>query len=84
MPATDGVVRLQMKSKSSMPCTARGCRPLKHTVSRAPTISSRIPGSLLNKASCLVVEEHVFTTRAQWATGSSKTADIVVGRGAAA
>jgi len=28
MAATEGVLRLQMKSKSSMPCTARGCMPL--------------------------------------------------------
>lgn len=28
IPATEGVVRLQIKSKSSMPWTARGCRPL--------------------------------------------------------
>ena len=30
MPATEGVLRLQMKSKSSMPWTALGCRPLQN------------------------------------------------------
>lgn len=33
IPATEGVLRLQMKSKSSMPCTALVCRPYtKHLV----------------------------------------------------
>jgi hypothetical protein len=34
----------------------------------------------VNKASCLVVEESMFSTRAQRTAGSCKTADVVVGR----
>ncbi len=37
--------------------------------------------SLLDETSCLVVEESVFCARAQWPTGSTETADVVIGSG---
>jgi hypothetical protein len=82
IPATEGVVRLQMKSKSSMPWTARGCRPLEASVS----ISRRCTGAawlagwaLLDEASCLGVEEGVGSRRAQWPAGSYETTNVIIG-----
>jgi hypothetical protein len=46
-------------------------------------IEHALDGSWLqtvDEASCLVVEEGVFSTRAQRTRGSSETADVVVGR----
>lgn len=79
MAATEGVDRLQMKSKSSIPCTARGCIPLaSQSVSLALTLYSS-PGYVLDEASSLVVEEVVFEG-GERARGSSEAGDVVVGR----
>lgn len=81
IPATEGVLRLQMKSKSSMPCTALGWRPLE-----ALSVAVSFPWAvcvwsldLLNKASCLWVEEGVCRSRAQRPAGSDEALDVVVG-----
>lgn len=78
IPATEGDFRLQMKSKSSMPWTARGCRPLVSELNHAQA-QVGINWDLLNETSCLVMEEGVFSARAQWPAGSTKAADVVVG-----
>ena len=79
IPATEGVLRLQMKSKSSIPCTARGCRPLnEQSVDVVGDLEIRASGGLLDEASCLVIEEHVVGSWAQRPTGSSKAPNVVV------
>lgn len=79
IPATEGVLRLQMKSKSSMPCTALGCMPL-DWVSSAPLSLRGVCGTwnILYEASRLVVEKSVFEGRPH-AAGGVETSDVVVG-----
>src|SRR5687768_17601251 len=81
MPATEGDLRLQMKSKSSIPCTARGCRPLFRPVRALALkwICVWPENGLLDEASCLGVEEGVGGRRAQRPRGSGEAADVVIG-----
>lgn len=79
IPATEGVFRLQIKSKSSMPWTARGCRPLRELSANAAAWNLGSPNSL-DEASCLITEEHMLRLRAQWPAGSVESSDVVVGR----
>lgn len=54
-----GVLRLQMKSKSSIPWTALGCIPLLKSVLTSDPLGYFVLVDLLYEASCLVVEESV-------------------------
>lgn len=78
IPATEGVLRLQMKSKSSMPCTARGCIPLFDSGQTSREAPTRGEEDLLDEASCLVVEEGMSKGRVDTA-GGVETTDVVVG-----
>lgn len=80
IPATEGVLRLQMKSKSSIPCTALGCIPLLKSVLTSDIHADCfVPADLLYEASCLVVEEGV-RERGEHTAGRAETGDVVVGR----
>lgn len=90
IPATEGVLRLQMKSKSSIPCTALVCMPLSCCQNRChPSHTPSLPlegprgcsetGDLLDETSCLWVEESVLWVWAQRPAGSGKALDVVVG-----
>jgi len=85
MPATEGVLRLQMKSKSNIPCTALACRPLHHCQLDVPWLYSILVFRVysLDETSCLRVEEGVCRLRAQRSAGGHESLDVVV-RGKAA
>lgn len=78
IPATEGVVRLQMKSKSSMPWTARGCIPLHRPSVYA--IGSNLMNHSLYEASCLVVEKGIGEGRPHSA-GRLEASDVIIGIG---
>ena len=78
IPATEGVLRLQMKSKSSMPCTARGCKPLSPQRQKLPNLVPVGRDALLDEASSLVMEKSVLSARAEWSAGSYEATDVVV------
>ena len=78
IPATEGVFLLQIKSKSSIPWTARGCRPLGKLLAIAEDWDFN-PRNSLNETSCLVAEEHMVRLWTQWSAGGPETSDVVVG-----
>lgn len=57
--ATDGAARLHMKSKSSMPCTARSCMP--YTTHRVRGVNSGSPGAGCSAATDAVVVRSLDT-----------------------
>lgn len=75
---------MQIKSKSSMPWTARVCRPLRSKGQCLVVVGEvklvRCRGCLLDETSRLVVEEGVWLEGAQWAAGGGKAFDVIVGR----
>ena len=79
IPATEGVLRLQMKSKSSIPWTALGCIPLLKSVLTSDPLGYFVLVDLLYEASCLVVEESV-REGGEHTAGRAETGDVVVGR----
>src|SRR5436853_6288405 len=81
IPATEGVDRLQMKSKSSMPWTAFGCMPLQtgQPFLSLPQVSTGLNHHILNKASCLAVEEGLCGRRTKCSRRSFESSDVVIG-----
>jgi hypothetical protein len=73
MPATDGLLRLQIKSKSSMPCTALGCIPLGQSVQFAA-----YQAHSLDKTSCLFAKQSMLIWGAHGTTWRRKAGDVVV------
>lgn len=78
IPATEGVVRLQMKSKSSMPWTARGCIPLDRPSVYA--IGPKLTDHSLYETSCLVVEKGIGEGRPHSAR-RLEASDVIIGIG---
>ena len=70
-----------MKSKSSIPCTARGCIPLFPVNSRSYNVvdREREKKNSLDKASCLGVEESMLFEGGEEARGRVEAGDVVVG-----
>jgi hypothetical protein len=82
IPATEGCLRLQMKSKSSMPWTALVCIPLlRLSAGFLRWCASCGEGNLLDETSCLGVEELVVGLRSECSAGRGEACDVVVGRG---
>jgi hypothetical protein len=68
-----------MKSKSSMPCTARGCIPLDLSLVSHVDAAGVESHDLLHEASCLVVEKAVLGGGEDTAR-RGEAGDVVVGR----
>ena len=81
IPATEGAFRLQMKSKSSIPCTARGCKPLEERHGQPlQFLQNREELCSLDEASCSLVEEQMFRPWAQRSTRSDEATDVIICR----